>query len=103
MRYKKSVLKEEGFLLLESLLTLMILMTVITVLCPLIINWLSKHQGAKSFVEETRQLYESSVLLNNKDLEHLEEQEFSFQIDKHCIQIKETGTEVVIYESVFEK
>lgn len=103
MRYKKLVFKEEGFLILESLLTLMILLAVITVLLPLIVNWLAKHQESGDFVEENRQLYERSILLNNESIEHLDKQEYMFEIYTHCIQIKESGTEVVIYETVFEE
>lgn len=102
LRYKKLGPNEEGYLLLESLLTLVILMAVVTILCPLAVNWLSKHQAAKSFVEENRKLYESSAMLNTNDIKQQGAGEYKLLIEKHRLQIKETGTEVVIYESVFE-
>lgn len=103
MKYKKSLAKEEGYLLLESLLTITILITITIALCPLIINWLSNHQEAKSLVEENRQLYESSIILNNQLPHQQTNERYTIQLDKTRIQINETGTEVIIYESVFKK
>lgn len=71
-------------------------MTIVTILYPFIVNWVSKHQESKSLVEETRQLYENSFYLNNQDLEYQDNRGFIFQIEG-------TETEVVIYESQFEK
>lgn len=103
MKYKKLNPKEEGYLLMESLLTIIILMTIIMVLCPLIISWLSQHQEAKVLVEESRQLYESSLILNSTQTMPLADEFYTIQIDKQHMQIPETGTEVIIYESKFKK
>lgn len=103
MKYKKLVREEDGYLLLESLLTLTILMVVIFFLSPLTINWLSKYQEAKCLVEQSRQLYESSIILNHHQPRQQGDEEYLVEIDRNHIRIKETGIEVVIYESVFEK
>lgn len=103
MRSKKSKPKEEGYLLLESLLTIMIVMVILTTLCPLIINWLSQYQENKNLVEQNRLLYEHSIFLNTEPPKWSEDTDYTIGIDKHLMKIKETGTEVVIYESHFKK
>lgn len=103
MRSKSLHYKEEGYLLLESLFTLAILIVVITAICPLIVNWLGKHNTAKNIIEENRHLYESSMSLHNEALQKMEANGHTIQLDKYRIRIEETGTEVVIYESIFEK
>ena len=89
MKYEKYKKNEEGFLLLESIITLVIIMAVILFLNPLATHWLSIRQQAKDTVEKSRQFYEESMEINN-----------SFFVEKD--QIKTRKTEVVIYESKFE-
>lgn len=103
MRYRNLVKEEEGYLLLESLLTLTILMVVLVFMSPLTVNWLSKHREAKCLVEESRELYEHSIILNNHRPKRQESEKYTVEMDKNRLRIKETGVEVVIYESTFEK
>lgn len=90
--------REEGYLLLESLLTLTILMTIILMMCPLVVDWITNQQEAKKLVEESRIQYESSMTLKNSQSNQLE---YSIK-NKKQIEIKEVGTEVSIYEIIFE-
>lgn len=93
---------EDGFLLLESLATLAILMTVILMLNPLVVDWLSSRQRAKELVEQNRLIYESSMEINSDQLKNLSDENYSVMIDNNKIRLKETGTGVFIYESHFE-
>lgn len=103
LKFKSLRTREEGYLLFESLLTIIILMIIATVLCPLAINWLSKHHEGKRLVEENRQLYEASILLNTKQSPPFEEGISTIRLDEHHLKISGTETEVIIYESVFKK
>lgn len=103
LRYKKLSEEEDGYLLLESLLTLIILMAVSISLCPLAVSWLEKHQESKNSLEECRQLYESSIILNNEQAKQPEDDRNIIQSDKYGIRIKDSRAEVVIYESIFKK
>lgn len=102
MIYEKYNSSEDGFLLIESLATLTIVMTVILMLNPLVIDWLSSRHRAKELVEENRLVYESSMEINKNKLEKLSNENFSIIIDENKIKLKETGTGVFIYESHFE-
>lgn len=95
---EKNNSREEGYLLLESLLTLTILMTIILMMCPLVVDWITNQQEAKKLVEESRIQYESSITLKNSQSNQLE---YSIK-NKKQIEIKEAGTEVSIYEIIFE-
>lgn len=88
---------------MESLVTLIILMAVILILYPLAVNWLATYREAKLLVEENRVLYESSIILNNEQSGHKVNEKYSIDIDPNYIRVNDTGTEVVIYESVFKK
>lgn len=88
MIYVKDKLNDEGYLLLDSLLTLVILMGIVLFMFPLIVDWLAIHREASSLVEESRQVYEESM------------QEKSRQPNKIKSQSKEV--EVIIYESTFQ-
>lgn len=103
MKYKNLIRKEDGYLLLDSLLTLTILMAVITLLSPLTVDWLARHREAKGLVEVSRQLYEGSIMLNSHQPKQQGAEEYTVEIDRNCIRIKETGIEVIIYDSVFKK
>lgn len=103
MRFKKSIPKEDGFLLLESLLTMTILVVVMMILCPLAINWVSIHRETKNLVEESRQLYEGSLILNDQQTKQFKSMDDGIRVDKNRMKIRGNGTEVVIYETVFTK
>ena len=52
---------EEGYLLLENLVTLMVILTILVITYPLIVDWLILREHAQQDVELSRVLYESSV------------------------------------------
>lgn len=95
MIYGKSNTNEAGFLLLDSLATLSIVMIIILSLNPLITDWLSQRQKAKDLVEETRLIYEESMEINSKQINH-------FQIEDSQPILKEKGLGVKIYDRKFE-
>lgn len=103
MKYKNLARKEAGYLLVESLFTLIILMAVILLVYPLAVSWLATYREAKLLVEENRVLYEESFTLNDEYSKHKVDEKYSVDIKKNQIRINDTGTEVVIYESIFEK
>lgn len=98
-KYKSA---EDGFLLLESLATLTIVLTVILLLNPLVIDWLSSRQTAKELVEENRLIYESSMGINGDYSKNVEDENYSVTNGKNKIRLKEKGTGVFIYEIYFE-
>lgn len=52
---------EDGYLLLENLVTLMVILTILVITYPLIVDWLIIREQAQQDVELSRVLYESSV------------------------------------------
>lgn len=101
--YEKYRSGEAGYLLLESLITLMVLMTVIILLHPLAVEWLSYRHDKKNLVEQNRLLYENSTLMIDNNLSQGRISPiYSVKVEENKISIKETGTEVTIYESHFE-
>lgn len=52
---------EEGYLLLENLVTLMVILSVLVITYPMIVDWLVIREQRKADVELSRVLYESSV------------------------------------------
>lgn len=52
---------EEGYLLLENLVTLMVILSVLVITYPIIVDWLVVREQRKADVELSRVLYESSV------------------------------------------
>lgn len=99
MKYGKNNVQEDGFLLLESLITILIITTIILILHPLAIEWFSKHEQAKSLVEESRSIYEKSMEINNYSIRN---ENGSIINQNHKFEINEKGTGVFIYESKFE-
>lgn len=93
---------ENGFLLLDSLVSLTVIMTIILFLNPLITNWLSQRQKAKDLVEDSRLIYEESMEINNQQREGYSHIRNNFQSENLQGKMKETGQGVFIYESKFE-
>lgn len=93
---------ENGFLLLDSLVSLTVIMTIILFLNPLITNWLSQQQKAKDLVEDSRLIYEESMEINNQQREGYSHIRNNFQSENLQEKMKETGQGVFIYESKFE-
>lgn len=101
--FVKNKENEDGFSFIESLLTLLIVMTIITLVFPLLINWLQHHLEASKFIEENRYLYEFSL---NEGIDHSSPEgngKYTVEVNRKSIQIKETRTGVFIYESSLEE
>lgn len=101
---KKNKSSEAGYLLLESLVTVMMLTAIIVILYPLIVDWLIYRQQAKDVVEQNRQLYESSMIWGSEmnRIRHSDDGKYSIEMKKNKIKLVGTEVEVVIYESHFE-
>ncbi|MDN6196302.1 MAG: hypothetical protein L0I93_07415 [Atopostipes suicloacalis] len=102
MKYERNNSAEAGFFLLESILTLSIIMFIILTINPLIVEWLSTYQEAKNSVEENRIIYEKSMEISYPDFTEGMNKNSSVIFKKDRIKIKEAGTGVFIYESKFE-
>ena len=61
MKLRKLIDRENGYLLLENLITLMVIMSLLVILYPLITNWIIIRKEAKHEVEMSRVLYEMST------------------------------------------
>lgn len=62
MGLKKSRMSDEnGYLLMESLVTLSMILTIILIIYPLITDWLLLREAEKEKVEYARILYEESM------------------------------------------
>lgn len=62
MKLENQLQDEKGYLLIENLVTLSVILTILVILYPLIVQWLIIREEAKQSVENSRVLYESSVL-----------------------------------------
>lgn len=102
LKLKKEIRAEEGYLLLENLVTLTVLMAILIMLYPLIVDWLVARDEAKSEVELSRVLYETTT--NWPD--YLETG-YPFKIksseDSVSIQSPQKVIEVKIIEAKFEE
>lgn len=58
---RSRVTDEEGYLLLESLVTLSMILGILLILYPLVVDWLVLREVQKDNVEHTRMLYEVSM------------------------------------------
>ncbi len=102
MIYERFKKREEGFLLVDSLLTLSIIMVIILFLTPLLTNWLEQRQQAKQLVEESRLIYEESMEIINKQRDSLDFSRDYFINDEYQKRLNGQGTGVVIHEKRFE-
>lgn len=103
LKLKKDKPTENGFFLLESLLTLLILMTVLLFLNPLTIDWLLTRQEAKESLETNRRLYEQSMEMKNQSQEESRlEKKGTIIMEKSKSKVENQGEGVFIYESEFE-
>lgn len=102
MKYEKSKSQEEGFFLLESLVTLSILMLIILSVSPLIMDWLTLHQEAKESLEDSRLIYERSMELKNSIRTSLN-QENQMMMSDHSIEIRGNKRGVSIDEIKFNQ
>lgn len=94
---------EEGFLLLENLVTLSIIVTILIVLYPLLVDWLVLRENEIEKVEQARTLYETSMNWPEMKQEHLNK---SYNIQSTSNSLTITGNKqkmgVSIYEVHFE-
>lgn len=65
MILKKLGNDEDGYLLLESIVTLSIIVTLLLSLYPLIVDWLVLRDTERDRVDQTRILYEESIEWRN--------------------------------------
>ena len=61
LKLRKLSDSENGYLLLENLITLIVIMTLLVILYPLITNWIIIRKEAKHELEMSRVLYETST------------------------------------------
>lgn len=102
LKYGKSKSGDAGFFLLESLLTLSILMLIILSVSPLIMDWLSLHQDAKESLEDSRLIYEKSMELKNSTRTSLNQSD-QIMISNHVIEIRGKERRVSIDEIKFNQ
>lgn len=98
--------KQAGFLLLESLVTLSIVVAIILLVYPLVTDWLVLRQDRKELVEQNRVLYEYSLDWNaqQNEVKIIHYKQYIIQQNKSFIQVKksEKDSRVDIYEVHFE-
>lgn len=93
--YEKYRENEAGFLLLDSLATLIIIMVVILLMNPLMTHWLADYSKAKELVEQNRILYENTMEQNNQQLNEK-------GIEESGRSTKKKGAGISVYEVHFE-
>lgn len=96
--------KEQGFLLLESLITLGMIAAIILLIYPIIVNWMSIRQEAKNQVELSRVFYEYSADWNATHPINKNDNSYNIQAKENLLRVKEDKKtiEVIIYEYEFE-
>lgn len=104
LKFEKFKNKEKGFLLLESLYTLMVIALVLTITFPLISNWLHLRHIEKNKVEASRKMYESSMQWQpaGQIPTQLNYEGYTVYLDPSYVKVADTTYEVRIYESSFE-
>lgn len=61
MKLRELQHNEEGYLLIENLVTLLVILSVLVITYPLVVDWLVFRENRKHDVEVSRVLYESSI------------------------------------------
>lgn len=100
---KKWISNEEGYLLLESLVTLSMLVAIILGLYPLIIDWLVLRDTERALAEHTRILYEESIKWQSEAVTRNYEG-YYIQTSPNSLKITKNNQTigVDIYEATFE-
>lgn len=103
MKFVNNLKKEEGYLLLESIVTLTIITTILIVIYPLMIEWLVLEKSRAIEVELARAVYQESFEWPDNKITNLNK--FNWSIDKNRLSANDNNQqiEVVIYEVYFEK
>ncbi len=105
MTFEKYRNNEAGFLLLDSLVTLNIIMVVILLLTPLMTDWLVDYSQAKELVEQNRLLYENTMEQNNQPITDQLDQLIERSVTpttKQPSKTQEKGAGIAVYEIHFE-
>lgn len=107
LKFEKIKKQETGYMLLESLLTLIVIATILVMFFPMITDWFMLRNNEKYNVEQNRLLYEQSMnwpteLVNETRIAR----NISYQIKSNADEIKVTSQHnevgVIIYEVDFE-
>lgn len=95
---------EEGFLLLESLVTLGMIASIILFIYPNIVNWMSIRQETKNNVELSRVFYEHSMDWKTTKSFNNKSNGYNVQSSESLLRVTKNDRkiEVVIYEYEFE-
>lgn len=104
--FEKDNNNEDGYLLLESLTTLGVIVAVILVILPIILNWMVLRNDAKNEVEISRVFYEYSFDWDTKDSKNESyNNQFQIQSDDETLRVstKEEVIEVKIHGYEFKK
>ena len=103
MKYAKE--SEQGFLLLESLVTLGMIASISLIIYPMIVRWMIIQQEAKEEVELTRVFYEASFDWNTTQTLEKKYKTFTIQSKKNKLSVKNKNQkiEVYLYGYEFEK
>jgi len=100
--FKKLQTNEEGYLLLESLVTLSVILAILLILYPLLVDWLVLRDNEKQVVEQTRVLYESSMTWSQaSDEENIENYRVTSTPTSLKVSHNNRNYEVEIYEVNF--
>ena len=103
MKYAKE--SEQGFLLLESLVTLGMIASISLIIYPMIVRWMIIRQEAKEEVELNRVFYEASFDWNTTQTLEKKYKTFTIQSKKNKLSVKNKNQkiEVYLYGYEFEK
>lgn len=100
---KSKINEEKGYLLLESLVTLSVIVTILLVLYPLIVDWLVLRETEKAEVEHARIFYEASMQWP-EELPNSNGKDYSIQMTDSNLTISKNNKKigVDIYEVEFD-
>ena len=103
LKYAKE--SEQGFLLLESLVTLGMIASISLIIYPMIVRWMIIRQEAKEEVELNRVFYEASFDWNTTQTLEKKYKTFTIQSKKNKLSVKNKNQkiEVYLYGYEFEK
>ena len=91
MKLENQLQDEKGYLLIENLITLSVILTILVILYPLIVQWLVIREEAKQSIENSRVLYESSVLwpteIQEREGYTIESTDYSIFVKYHDVRV----------------
>ncbi|HIZ70878.1 MAG TPA: type II secretion system GspH family protein [Candidatus Atopostipes pullistercoris] len=103
MKYEKK--SEQGFLLLESLVTLGMIASISLLIYPMIARWMLIRKEAKDEIELNRIFYEASMEWNTTQSLDENYKGYVIQSNKNKLSIKKENqkVEVYLYDYEFEE